>query len=170
MMTAKRAKKLRTYVFAIVRKLVDPDTGELVAAFVPSHGIDRRICREKRCHANSEWRIELRKPRNPKFFRKAHSLGLLCAAQIDKFHGKDGHAVLKELQRESGVCCDLLELDLGQLGKVPVNEARSLSFDDMEETEFEDFWTGITRYLIATYWPNMTPEEIEHQAEFITND
>lgn len=49
---------------------------------------------------------EFKKPRNPRFHRLAHSLGLLFVDNIEAFDGLDSHTVLKRLQLESGVGCD----------------------------------------------------------------
>lgn len=163
----KPKKPQRPRIFAVVRKLVDPSTGEEVAAFVPQTGIDRRLLRDRKVTTGSEWRLELSKPRNPKFFRLAHGLGVLVATQIEAFTGMDGHDVLKRLQVDSGVCCDYREIDLGELGKHAIKEAQSLSFDQMDETKFGLFWKGIVEHLCNTYWPTLTPEEVERQAELI---
>ena len=170
-MTAKKkSKPRRPPIYGVWRRMVDLETGEERLAIVAAHGVDRRLCRERGYRAGDEVRMELKEKRNVKFMRKAHGLGWLCAAQIEKFTGKSAHAVLKALQLESGVCCEMREIDLGELGKVMVKEARSLSFDDMEESEFEEFWKGIVHHLIDKYWNGLTPEQIEAQAEFFEND
>lgn len=77
---------------------------------------------------------------------------------MEKFAGKKGHDALKEVQRESGTCCELMEFDLGTLGRFPVNQARSMSFDDMAPDEMDELFYGICDYVDANYQSVMTDE------------
>lgn len=146
-----RAKRARRPIYLMVARLVDPRTGEEIGALVPANGIDQRLLRERRFAVGREIRAELKQPRNPAFHRLAHAVGNLLVDNVDKFHGMTGHDALKEVQRESGVCCDVIELDLGTLGRVPVKQPRSLAFDEMAEDEFRVFFDGITTYIGEHY-------------------
>lgn len=53
--------------------------------------------RTRKYHLGDVVFAEITKPRNPKFHRLAHELGLLVAQNIDAFAGIDAHDVLKRL-------------------------------------------------------------------------
>jgi hypothetical protein len=53
-----RAKRARRPIYLVVRKLVDPDTGELVGALVPANDVDARLMRERKFHVNREVRAD----------------------------------------------------------------------------------------------------------------
>lgn len=150
-----KAKRARRPIYLVVRRLVDPQTGEEVGALVPAHPIDQRLMKERRFHVNREVRAELKQPRNPAFHRLAHAIGHLLVDNVDKFHGKDAHSAIKTLQAEAGVCCDAerFVIDLGQFGRHEVdrNVPRSIAFDEMEEDEFRQFFDGITAYIGEHY-------------------
>lgn len=108
---------------------------------------------------------EFRKPRNPKFHRLAHQLGILCAENLDAFNGMDPHAVLKRLQVESGVGCDEIACQMpngrgNYLARIP----KSLSFESMDEGEFHEVMRGLCRHLAVQYWQDCTLEQIESMA------
>lgn len=145
------AKRARRPVYLVVRKLMDPDTGEVIGALVPAHPIDQRLLKERKFHVNREVRAELKQPRNAAFHRLAHAVGHLLVDNVEAFRDLDAHAALKRVQTESGVCCEPLEIDLGPLGKVQVKQARSLAFDELEEDEFRTFFDGITAYIGEHY-------------------
>lgn len=146
-----RAKRARRPIYLMVARLVDPRTGEEVGALVPANGIDQRLMKERRFAVGKEIRAELKQPRNPAFHRLAHAIGNLMVDNVERFRDMGGHDALKEVQRESGVCCDTIELDLGTLGKVPVKQPRSLAFDEMAEDEFRVFFDGITAWIGEHY-------------------
>jgi hypothetical protein len=50
-------------------------------------------------------------------------------------------------QRESGVCCEEIDIDLGPLGKVKAKQARSIAFDDMSQEEFGELVLGVCAYI-----------------------
>jgi hypothetical protein len=58
-------------------------------------------------------------------------------------------------------------MDEMKMGKttVTVRVPRSLSFDSLDEIEFKEAVKIICRYMATTYWPTMTPEQIEDMAE-----
>lgn len=150
-----KAKRARRPIYLVVRRLVDPATGEEVGALVPSHPIDQRLLKERKFHVNREVRAELKQPRNPKFNRLAHAVGHLLVDNVEKFRGKDSHDVIKIIQADSGVCCDVekLIIDLGTFGRHEVdrNIPRSIAFDEMEEDEFSGLFEGITAHIAEHY-------------------
>lgn len=143
--TAKARAKLRSRdIRMTVRKLVDPDTGELIGALVPDHPIDRRSMKERKFHVGRQLRATLREDRNPGFWRKAHVLGGWLADNVEAFAGLDMHTALKRLQELSGVGCETVEYDIPGVGKLTRTEAQSLNFSDMDEGEFNTLWDGGT--------------------------
>ncbi|MFC4729492.1 hypothetical protein [Coralloluteibacterium thermophilus] len=107
---------------------------------------------------------ELRKPRNHGFHRLAHQLGALVAENIAAFEGMDPHAVLKRLQIEANVGCDEVALQFPGVGPCVYRVPRSLSFESMEQGEFQEVVAGLCRYIAKTYWPSLSPEAIERMA------
>ena len=167
-MTAAAAKvkaKLRSQpVYLRMEKLVRPETGELVKAFVAMTGWDRIAFKERKYHVGTEVRAELKKPRDLSQHRRSHAIAKLVFENFEDFP-EDAHDCLKQLQRESGVFCDISEYTSVDGVKFEVKEARSLSFDSMEQGEFEQFYKGICRHICDRYWPHMEPEQIEAMAE-----
>ena len=157
----KKGRRLRKPIYMEVRQLVDPATGELVGALVPRYACDRRAMRERGYHVGLELRAELKKARNPKFHRLAHAIGALVVDQLPEFENCDAHEAVKRLQRETGVCCESMEIDLGPLGKVPVSLPRSIAFDEMGEDEFQQLVRAIFHLLSSKYWPGMGADAIE---------
>lgn len=169
-----KAKRARRPIYLTPMKLMDPDTGEVFGAFVPCHPIDQRLAKERGYRVGHEYRAEIKQSRNVKFHRLAHAVGHLLVDNVEDFRDMDSHAALKAVQLQSGVACEVIEMDASPvvsalldaaetvLGKgartvlaavlpaiktIPVKVARSLAFDDMEDDEFANFFEGITAYI-----------------------
>lgn len=151
-----KAKRAKRPVYLVVRKLIDPETGELVGALVPANLIDQRLLRERKFNVGREVRAELKQSRNPAFHRLAHALGHLLVDNVEGFEGLDAHGALKRVQAASGICCEPLEIDLGPLGNVSVQQPRSIAFDEMDEAEFGEFFRGICDYIDRHYLSGLT--------------
>jgi len=113
--------------------------------------------------------VDTKKPRNPQFFRMAHALGTMLADNIDKFTGMQYHDVLKALQREARVECDVSTVELGNNAVAEIVTPRSLSFESMGEERFRDFYQAICDYVAREYWQEMTQEQIEAMSDVMTN-
>lgn len=107
---------------------------------------------------------EFKRPRNPKFHRLAHQLGLLCAENLDPFIGLEPHAVLKRLQIEANVGCDEVFLQFPGVGPVTYRVPRSLSYESMDEGEFHEVMRGMCRHIASAYWKGVDPQVIESMA------
>lgn len=153
---AKSKKRPSKPVYLRVEKLVRPSTGEEVGALVPLTQWDQREMKERKYHVGTEVRADLKKPRNGKFHRLAHVIGALLVDHVPGFESLTSHDALKRVQRESGVCCEEMELDLGTLGLVTVKVPRSIAYDEMENGEFEQFFKGVTGYIDEHYAPDLT--------------
>jgi hypothetical protein len=151
-----QAKRARRPVYLVVRRLVDPATGEEVGALVPAHPIDQRLLKERRFNVGREIRAELKQSRNPAFHRLAHAVGALLVDHVDGFDTMTSHDAIKRVQREAGVHCDQLEIDLGPAGKALVSQPRSIAFDEMDEGEFSELFRGLTDYIDRHYISGLT--------------
>jgi len=148
-----------------VREMIDPVTRQLVGALVPAEEADKSMMRDRGFRRNTRVRAVLTQPRNPKFNNLVHGMGKLLANSIDGFQGKLAHQAIKDLQLESEVYCDCEQFDIPGLGRFRRTTPQSLSFDTMDELTFQDFWRQLCEYLIATYWPKLTEEQITEMAE-----
>lgn len=133
--------------------------------FIPADGYTHMRLRERGYKMDDVVLADLVKPRNPGFHRLAHRLGQLAADNIDEFEGLDGHAVLKRIQIEAGIACDEIPLKLPVIGLITYRVPRSLSFTSMDEVEFKATIRAMSEYIAKTYWPNLSPEQIEEMAE-----
>lgn len=151
-----RAKRARRPVYMVVRRLMDPSTGELIGALVPAHAVDQRLLKERRFAVGREVRAELKQSRNPRFHRLVHAVGHLLVDHVDGFESLTAHDAIKRIQREAGVCCDEMEIDLGPLGRVAVKEPRSIAFDEMDEGEFSELFRGLCDHIDRVYMAGLT--------------
>lgn len=114
-------------------------------------------------------KVDATKLRNPKFNRLVHRIGQLVVANIDAFTGLDAHTAVKRLQIEGKVACDEIGIMVPGYGMIIQLIPRSLSFESMDEAEFNEAARGICRTIAERYWPTLSPEAIESMAEsFVT--
>lgn len=146
-------------VYMTCNRLMDPETGEMVGALVPSCDLDKHLLKQRRVAVGREYRVAVEQARNAKFHRLVHALGRLVSENVEGFAGLNCHAVIKRLQREAGVFCEEQEIEIPGIGKLVVKVAQSLAFDSMDEADFRALYQGICRHLAATYWPGL-PEEV----------
>lgn len=149
----------------ILRTLTDPATGKPVAAFVAASDADRSMLRERGFRLNTRVLAFLSLPRNPRFNRLVHGLGKILGQNLDRFTGKQSHDVIKELQLESGVCCDRTEVVIPGVGDLILKKPQSLAFHSMGEDTFKAFWAGVCAYVIEHDWPTLTEERLTEMAE-----
>jgi hypothetical protein len=109
----------------------------------------------------------LRKPRDVRQHRKAHALGALLADNIDQFAGMNSHAVLKRLQLESGAGCESVAIYVPGVGMCEHRQALSLSFENMDEGQFQEVYTGLAQHVIARYWPDLDQVAVEDMASLV---
>lgn len=193
-----RAKKEKAHkdrpVYLRVKPMVDPESGELVGCLVPDSWASKKLMRERKYRTNDVLRAVLHHPRNSKFYRLVHQLGTLVKQNLDDFHHLDSHSVVKRLQRESGVCCDITQIDaspvvsailaaaesllgdvaarmlravLPEIKTIDVLTPQSLAYDCMDESDFRLLWDGICGHLVARYWPQLTAEQVTEMADLM---
>lgn len=149
------------------RKVVDPQTGEMIKALCADSGIDQFLCREREYKVGDQVRCEIKQARNAKFHRLVHALGRLVSEQIDKFQGLDAHTTIKKLQVDAGVCCTYEAFDIPDLGRVMRLIPESIAFDYMTEERFKELWRGICQHLITTYWPTLDEAKVDEMVNLM---
>lgn len=149
----------------VLRVMHDPVTGAPTAAFVAATDAARSMLRERGFRLNTRVFAYLTLPRNPRFFRLVHGLGQLLGQSLDRFAGKQSHDVIKDLQLESGVCCNRSVIDIPDVGQLIRTEAQSLAFHSMGEDRFKAFWAGVCAHVIKYDWPTLTEERLTEMAE-----
>ena len=133
-------------------------------ALVPADPCAASLLRARNYRIGDLLVADLKKPRNPKFNRLVHQLGRLVVANIDAFAGLDAHTAIKRLQIEGKVACDEIGIHVPGYGMVIQFIPRSLSYESMEEGEFQQAARGISRTIAERYWPDLEPEAIEQMA------
>lgn len=146
-----RAKRARRPIYLTVKKLIDPDTGELVGALVPAHNVDARLLRERKYRTGREVRAELKQAQEGWQHRLIHKIGHLVVDNVESWEQLDAHDAVKRLQRESGICCEEMEIDVLGFGRLMVKQPESLSFDEMAQGRFQVLFDGITQHIGNRY-------------------
>ena len=132
---------------------------------VPADGYTAARLREKGYNIGDTLLASFAKPRNPKFHRMAHAFGRMCAENIDDFCGMSAHDVIKRMQWEANIECDMMGVKMPGAGVVEVRIPRSLSFASMGEGEFREVFRGLARHVASEYWPGLTEDQIAEMAE-----
>lgn len=146
-----KAKRARRPIYLTCMELMDPATGVLYGCFVPTHPVDQRLARERGYRKGHEYRAELKQARVTWQHRLIHKIGQLMVDFVDDWEQLSSHDAVKRLQRESGVCCEEVEIDIPGMGKLVAKQAESLAFDEMEQDRFELLFDGITEHIGKRY-------------------
>ena len=109
--------------------------------------------------------LALTKPRHPGFWRLAHRIGALCAQNIDAFSSLSPHQAIKKLQFDTGLWCDITETEIPVMGTLVSKQPRSLAFESLDQGEFYELMKSLCRHIAETYWPHLTPEQVQEMAE-----
>lgn len=139
-------------------------------ALVPADNYAASKLRERGYAMNDLLAAELVKPRNPKFNRLVHRIGQLVVANIEAFAGLDAHTAIKRLQIEGNVACDEIGINVPGYGMLIQFIPRSLSFESLDEGEYQEAAKGICRTIAERYWPDLEPKAIEEMAESFVGD
>jgi len=51
------------------------------------------------------------------------------------------------------------------VGTLVSKRPRSLAFESMEQGEFHECVRAMCRHIAETYWPHLTPEQVQEMAE-----
>lgn len=133
-------------------------------ALVPSDAWTARRLRERGYKTGDTVMAILTKPRSPGFHRLAHQFGVLCSENIEAFAGVDAHQALKRIQIEANIGCDEIALQFPGVGPCTYRVPRSLSYETMDQGEFSEAIRAMCAHVSRTYWPGLTPEQIEAMA------
>lgn len=131
----------------------------------PANGYTVKRLKERGYKIGDSLMAVLTKSRNPGFHRLSHRLGTLVIGNIDCFKGLNEHECLKRLQWESGCGCETIGAMIPNIGMTEIKIPKSLSYENMDQGEFEEVMKGISRYISEVYWPSMTAEQIEEMAD-----
>lgn len=148
-------------------KVAGDDAGGLLR---PADGYTSMRMRERGFRVGDTVLATFRKPVNPGAFRRAHLLGKMIAANVEEFTGMDAHTVLKRLQIEAVIECDVVPVILNIMGqRIKLNHPtpRSMAWENMGGDEFDAMIRRFSNYVAETYWPDCTPEQIERMAELM---
>ena len=134
-------------------------------ALVPADTYAASKLRERGYGMNDLLSAELTKPRNPKFNRLVHRIGQLVVSNIEAFAGLDAHQAIKRLQIEGKVACEEIGVMVANYGMVIQLIPRSLSFESMDEGEYQQAARGICRTIAERYWKELDEDQIAEMAE-----
>lgn len=109
----------------------------------------------------------LKKARNPAYFRLIHALGKLVADNIEAFKEMDAHSVLKRIQLESGIACDEIAIRVPGYGMMMHRVPKSLSFESMDEGQFQEAVKGFCRHIAQNYWVGLNEDQIFEMAQMM---
>lgn len=136
-------------------------------AFRPADKFTQDRLKEKGFRDGDLAAATLHKPREYWQHKKAHVLGRLVAENIEGFEGIDPHDVLKRLQVESGAGCEEIAVIFPGIGPCMYRVPLSLSYDTMDQADFDKVYSGFCQHIIGKYWLGMTEEQIEEMAKLI---
>lgn len=167
---------------------------EGVGALAPSDEITAQRLRDRGYRIGDTVLATVSKPRSTGFHRLAHAMGQMAVDHLPGFEELDAHQALKRLQFEAGVGCEdmsIRSVDLwGQVidqirevmgdayarvlreglreqgvPEIPVRVPRSLSYESMDQGEFEAVMRAIARHIARTYWPEMDEDDVLEMAD-----
>ena len=168
------AKKThRRYVYMKWRRLVDPATGEEVRALVACSATDRSILASRKFRQDWRVRCEIKNPRHEGFHRLVHQFGTFLVMHVASYshfiamNGKpDSHAAVKECQARSGAGCERVtyDMDVPGMGMMQVSrmEPRSISFDELDEDEFQTVFRQMVEYTSENDYPDLLPDQVAY--------
>lgn len=138
--------------------------------FQPAECTTASRLKDKGYHVGDLVFAKFTKPRNPKYHRMAHQLAMMLADNIEEFEGLDPHSILKRIQWEANIGCEEIGAKVPGIGFVMIRIPRSLSFESMDQSEFEAVYRGMCRHIAKTYWHDMTEEQIVEMAKVMANE
>lgn len=146
-------------------KVVCPDTGEEFCAWRALDEIEGAKLREQGFRLGVEATAYFAVDRNLKNFRQAHALAKFVRDNTEAFPADmDSHMVLKRLQVDADIECDLVDEQayIEGLGWIPIKrrKPRSLAFESMTQTVWREVFQRLKDYCIHTYFPGWGPDEM----------
>lgn len=128
--------------FIGVVQMLNDHTGRPVKALVPSSHHDQTEFDKLRM--GNQYKVDARKARNPDHHRKGFALINVIFENQERYTTLED--MLVELKLKTGWYTEHIRSD-GELIYVP----KSISFADMDQTQFEEFYDRVTRIAIEEY-------------------
>lgn len=100
---------------------------------------------------------EIKRPRNIKFHKKFFALMNLAYSMQEEY--KTMKSFRQAVTIKAGYC-DISQIVIPELGEVNVCRPKSISFANMDESEFDIFYEDVLRTLVEHFCPGTTEEEI----------
>lgn len=155
-------------IWGSIEVLVDPRTGEEVAAWRALNPVEASFMREAGYKVGDILSAEFHTDRNLNNFRQAHALAKFVRDNTEEFPPEmPSHEVLKRIQTEADIECDMVEEQayIEGLGWVPLKrrKPRSLAFGAMKQEVWRSVFKRFKDYCISKYFPTWEQPEI---AEF----
>lgn len=151
-------------ILGVVRKLMDPETGEEFKCITPAYAPDRKAMNECKLAIGEilvmDWYVE----RNRKFWRLWHALGGFVAENHEEFNGLTHHDCLKKIQLGARVHCELADFVLEDGTTMRHWTTKSFNFRDVSETMAGEIWERICDYVAETFFPDWTPDQVNDAA------
>lgn len=133
----------------------------------PADGFCQKRLREKNFKVGDIVSAEVKKPREYWYHKHAHVFGELVAQNIPDFEGMGAHEALKRIQREGEIACEYLTYRDKDGNRLTLIYPRSLSYDEMDQAEFEQVFTAMCRHVAMQYWPGLTADQVADMAEMM---
>lgn len=139
-------------------------------ALVPADACTTDALREKGLRVGDIVSVELRKPRNPGFWRLAHSIGAMCVRNLDDFSGLSAHQALKKIQFDADIECERTETVIPGVGVMIHRKPKSLSFESMDQASFHAVARAMCRHIAERYWPDLDEERVAEMARIFIDE
>ena len=166
-----KQKRIPSRIYVDIRKMIDPETGELVGCLVPAGQVDRDILRRKKARVGARIRTTVSRERNYGQHKYVHKIGQFVEANIEGFEGKDVHEIVKQLQLDADAFSDRERLQIeGFEGYLIRRVARSIAFDEMEEGDFQSLVKQICNHISEKYLPTLTHDQVAEAIELMPDD
>lgn len=121
-------------------------------ALIPATDIDQ----ERLSHVPlGLYEVDLKRVRNPQFHRKVFKLFNYLVENTDKWDNVD--QLLIDVKLYTG----MYDLHVTLNGKT-IYVPKSISFGQLDEAEFQEFWKNAMEWICSKVLHGMTEEQIEH--------
>ena len=134
-------------------------------AFVPADATQYQMLKDMTIKVGDVVKVDVELIRNKKFNNLVHKIGDMVSKNIPQFSGLDAHTVIKRIQLEGCIECDIIALQLDGFGIVEHRVPRSIAFDKMSEVRYKKASEAICEHIRLKYWQSCTDAEIEQMAE-----
>jgi len=180
-------KRKRPRIYVEVREVIDVKTGRRCRGMLAMEDVQRHAMRERGFKIGQRVALDVHPEREYSQWKQSHRLGTLLVEHVEGFEGLDAHKAIKKVQLAAGIECDTVHIDarpvvtailraaesvlgvaaakmlaavLPEIATIPVNEPRSLSFDEMGADVYTRVFGALCRYVGETYFPQLDADAI----------